>query len=197
MSAPRSSPPLESITLSTETCSVQGCERPFRARGWCITHYERWRIHGDALSGVPVFGKRTDTPVRFWSKVNFTDSCWEWTSSTHSIGYGVFSEGRAKTPAHRWAYEFCIGKIPRGLVLDHLCRNPLCVHPDHLEPVTIRENVIRGFKWREENTSRAFCRKGHRYTPYYFGNGSPVCHECKKESSREWARRRRTGAKSA
>lgn len=46
--------------------------------------------------------------------------------------------------AHRWFYERKYGKIPEGKVIDHLCRNKSCVNTEHLEAVTIKENVRRG-----------------------------------------------------
>ncbi len=46
--------------------------------------------------------------------------------------------------AHRVAYQLMIGQIGQGLVLDHLCKNRRCCNPEHLEPVTIRENTLRG-----------------------------------------------------
>lgn len=86
---------------------------------------------------------------RFWSKVRVADSgCWEWTGSRNcadSRGYGQFrpaGSGRLVL-AHRWAYEKCIGLIPSGLELDHVCRNRICVNPLHLEAVTRRTNLLR------------------------------------------------------
>lgn len=100
--------------------------------------------------------------VRFWDKVEFGD-CWEWTRGK-TKGYGVTRY--SDTPgvylmfyAHRWAYEFCNGPIPNGMALDHLCRNAGCVNPDHLEPVTIGENVNRG--WDSRKAKRDTCRRGH------------------------------------
>jgi len=80
---------------------------------------------------------------RFWSKVEKTVSCWLWTASTRR-GYGQFVINNKPTPAHRFAYEQLVGDIPRGLQLDHLCRVRNCVNPEHLEPVTSRENILRG-----------------------------------------------------
>jgi hypothetical protein len=83
--------------------------------------------------------------IRFWEQVKkLRTRCWEWQGRKSPDGYGTFSvEGRA-IPAHRYAYESRVGQIPHGLVIDHLCRNPSCVKPQHLEPVTPRENWLRG-----------------------------------------------------
>ena len=86
------------------------------------------------------------TPAqRFWAKVEFTATCWLWTATLTRKGYGQFYPTTTPgVPAHRWAYEFCIGAIPEGLQIDHLCRVRRCVRPDHLEVVTPRENHRRG-----------------------------------------------------
>ena len=81
---------------------------------------------------------------RFWAKVNKTDTCWLWTASKNWGGYGSFRVNKKKVTAHRYSYEIYKGKIPNGLQLDHLCRNRACVNPEHHEPVTNRENVVRG-----------------------------------------------------
>lgn len=69
--------------------------------------------------------------------------CWNWQGATDHAGYGAdWWKGRYYR-AHRSVYEQHKGPIPIGLVLDHLCRNPRCVNPDHLEPVTDETNVRR------------------------------------------------------
>lgn len=72
------------------------------------------------------------------------DECWVWCARTNRNGYGRLRVGGRELMAHRLAYEALVGPIPEGLVLDHLCRVRLCINPAHLEPVTVRENTLRG-----------------------------------------------------
>jgi hypothetical protein len=129
---------------------------------------------------------------RFWAKVDKTDSCWLWTAGA-SEGYGRFRVSRPTRrtlAAHRVAYEWLVGPIPDGLQLDHLCRNPSCVNPDHLEPVTNRENGRRGIKG--ELTTH--CPQGHPYSGvnlYVHPRGRRKCRQCRKEQMRILRERRR------
>ena len=84
-----------------------------------------------------------DPQQRFWAKVNKTPDCWLWTGGKTGHGYGVFSLHGRDVRAHRAAYEFLVGAIPSGLVIDHLCRVPACVNPEHLQPVTQQINCLR------------------------------------------------------
>lgn len=76
--------------------------------------------------------------LMFWSRVEWSEGCWMWTGP-RSAGYGDWGG----TGAHRIAYLLAVGPIPDGHVIDHLCATKLCVNPVHLEPVTIRENILR------------------------------------------------------
>lgn len=108
---------------------------------------------------------------RFAEKIALTDSgCIEWIGGTNGVGYGSFYAGRAsgdetgRVYAHRWSYEYHVGPIPEGLHLDHLCRNRACVNPDHLEPVTNRENLLRGAGPSAEHARKTHCPQGHPYS---------------------------------
>lgn len=119
---------------------------------------------------------------RFWNKVSKTDSCWNWTATITKSGYGHFRLNGKLVSAHRLAYELEFGKIPEGMVIDHLCRNRACVNPNHLEPVTSKINSLRGIN---HNSVKTHCPAGHEYdqqntriTP----KGKRVCRSCHKMS---------------
>lgn len=127
-------------------------------------------------------------PARFWTKVAPAETgCWLWLAGLVE-GYGRFrtSTPRANRPAHRLAYEALVGPVPDDLVIDHLCRVRRCVNPAHLEPVTQRENVLRG----EAAFARAtHCPKGHPYAGpnlYISPNGSRRCRACAHQSRAEY-----------
>lgn len=122
-------------------------------------------------------------PDVFWARVTKSDDCWEWTGARTSAGYGHFRiTGGGYEYAHRFAYLISTGPIPEGLVLDHLCRNPPCVRPDHLEAVTHAENVRRGLRpyW----AIRTECVHGHDITNpanvYTAPAGDNRCRVCAK-----------------
>src|SRR5574340_236746 len=86
--------------------------------------------------------------------------CWEWTASRRN-GYGQVRRGRGTAYAHRAVYEELRAPIPGGTELDHLCRNTGCVNPAHLEPVTHRENLLRGESFSAVNAVKDRCDAGH------------------------------------
>lgn len=119
---------------------------------------------------------------RFWQKVEKIPevTCWLWTGAAVPLGYGHFWNGTRSVPAHRFSYELHVGEIPSGLQIDHLCRVPACVNPQHLEPVTGRENTLRGVSFAAKNAAVTHCPKGHAYAGdnlRYAGRGR-YCREC-------------------
>lgn len=124
-------------------CSIDGCSSMAHARGWCDKHWKHWREHGDPLGGTFRSG---DIAARFWSHVEKTEACWNWTGSTRTNRggnrYGKFRLSRedGSAMAHRFAFELINGAIPTGMVVDHTCHNTMCVRPDHLRAVTKKQN---------------------------------------------------------
>jgi hypothetical protein len=163
-----------------EPCSIEGCDRPRRAREWCNTHYERWRLHGDADGDRRVIDMAPGTPIeRLMRRVTVTDSgCWEYGGSRINTGYGMVVSDGHHVLTHRLSYEHFVGPIPDGLVLDHLCRNRPCCNPAHLEPVTVAENNRRAAYKRD------LCKRGHpldeENTYVNPSNGMRQCRTCRK-----------------
>ena len=107
----------------------------------------------------------TKDEKRFWSKVRKGPVCWWWiVNGRISENYGTITFNKKPMVAHRISWELLRGKIPKGLQLDHLCRNKGCVNPDHLEPVTHRENIMRGNSPWATNAKKTHCLRGHEFT---------------------------------
>lgn len=125
---------------------------------------------------------------RFLCKIKKLDNgCWEWTA--HKVKrYGVFwFEGKA-IMAHRFSYEHFVSSIPNELTIDHLCRNTFCVNPSHLEPVPLRENVLRGENLAAKNLRKTLCHKGHPLIPNPRSKkGHRWCPVCHKELMKNWS----------
>lgn len=120
---------------------------------------------------------------RFIPKVDFSGECWLW-GAAKTKGYGRFWLNGAQRQAHRVFYEECIGPIPDGLHIDHLCRTPACVNPWHMEPVTMLENSVARRAPREVT----HCPQGHEYTRENTSaaNGrGKHCRECDRIKHRE------------
>lgn len=102
--------------------------------------------------------------ARFWRRVEKKgpDDCWLWQGKP-SRGYGRIriDKDRPVVGAHRYSYELANGPIAEGLVIDHLCRVPMCVNPRHLEPVTIAENTLRGVNPAAQRARMTECANGH------------------------------------
>jgi hypothetical protein len=163
--------------LDKPDCSVIGCDRRSECQDLCKMHWSRLQRHGDTDVAL-----RRTTPLmtRFWAKVEKTDGCWLWTGALDGNGYGQITSGRRGSghlPAHRVAYEFLVGPIPDGMELDHVwergCRSTACVNPAHLEPVTHRENVLRGNSPMAQQARQTHCKHGHEFTAEntaFYGN---------------------------
>lgn len=118
--------------------------------------------------------------------------CWPWLGYVRPNGYGRFMVAAGKPVyAHRFAWERIHGKIPKPLVIDHLCRNRACVNPAHLEVVTQRENLLRSpLTTSSRNAARKRCNSGHKFDGVST-EGFRKCNRCRRER-RQRERQRRT-----
>lgn len=125
--------------------------------------------------------------------------CWLWSGCVGGGGYGMLRVDGVARYAHRISYELRHGPIADGLQVDHLCRVRCCVNPDHLEPVTQRENLLRGVGFAATNAEKDFCKRGHPLTPdnLYRSPSQPTwrfCRECIRLTARERYRAKRRQA---
>lgn len=138
----------------------------------------------------------TNTKEKFISIIehHMKDGCWIFPGRVIKGGYMLFGHKLA----HRYSYEIFKGEIPKGLTIDHLCRNTTCVNPYHLEAVTQRENNLRGNNWGGINSRKTHCPKGHEYTKdnttiwSNSSNGARRCKICLKQKG--FLERRKSGA---
>ena len=143
---------------------------------------------------------------RLTSRIEVTDTgCWRYTGPVHYPGYGRLGwstggRGRTSRSVHRIMYEYQNGPIKDGLVLDHLCHDPKvckpereedclhrrCCNPDHLEAVTMRENILRGACPSASAARVSQCPQGHDYDELntYMYRGARYCKTCMYERNR-------------
>jgi len=108
--------------------------------------------------------------------VSPNSECFLWTGTVNNYGYASVTFNKKSSFAHRVIYELFVGQIDESLELDHLCRNPRCVNPDHLEPVTHQENIRRGY-WG----MRTHCQYGHLLDGLSI-DGYRYCLTCRREA---------------
>ena len=156
-------------------CSYEGCESKAVSWRMCQKHYQRVKKYGSP--DIVHKGGHLAKPLvdRFWALVNIgaTNECWLWRNAAPIRGYTTFhlytgsnkpTDGRQQTIfAHRMAYILTYGPIPKGFEVDHLCRNPACINPAHLEAVTRSVNWLRSDTPSAVNARKTHCLRGHLF----------------------------------
>lgn len=134
--------------------------------------------------------------ARFSAKVDKTGECWEWTGAKSSDGYGLFSLDGLMVRAHRVALAIAGRAAPPDGLVDHMCRNRLCVKSDHLRVVDNRTNLLENSASAAHlNAVKTHCPLGHEFAGenLIFHQGSRRCRICKNASMREYRARRKAG----
>jgi len=125
-------------------------------------------------------------------QLDILSGCWIWKGNLNPDGYGVIKIKGKGLLAHRFSYEYYNDKIKEGLTIDHLCRNKACVNPQHLEPVTLQENIKRGLtgKINHRNTRKAYCIHGHEFNEEntYYHKEHRTCRICKAVREKKYRR---------
>lgn len=135
-----------------------------------LTRPQRGRFQGQSL----------------WDRLFVTeDGCWQLESNSNEP-YLRLSLKEGRIMAHRLFYELFRESIPKGLQIDHLCRNTWCVNPDHLEPVTSQTNNLRGEGIPAQNARKKKCLRGHNLPKEYFSSSDSrrYCTTCLDEKRR-------------
>ena len=135
---------------------------------------------------------------------DFNDQgCWRWRGKiAKDTGYGHFaahSKEHQKNRcflSHRFSYEFIANRhLPENMTIDHLCRNRWCVNPDHLEVVSLKENILRGNGVAGVNARKTHCKWGHEFSKdnTYIDpkKGSRLCRLCIGRRHREFQKRQK------
>jgi hypothetical protein len=137
---------------------------------------------------------RRSISERLLAKIKIEGDCWLWTGSQWH-GYGQIRISRKWRKAYRVSYEEFIGPVPAGLELDHVCRRPECINPAHLEPVTHRENILRGSAPAALQARKTHCVNGHPLSGenLRLEGRHRRCRICAIERARRWRDLRRFG----
>jgi hypothetical protein len=127
---------------------------------------------------------------RLLAKLRYEHGCWIFYGAL-TKGYGEIGTGGHRgrpAYAHRVAYESFVGPIPAGYHIDHLCREPRCCNPQHLEPVPHGENILRGSTFSARNKAKTHCVNGHAFDDEntYTWHGQRKCKQCQRDRQRRY-----------
>lgn len=164
MTCPRVTPNMETHDFQTwrkdvsVICGESGCSNSVRSRGVCVLHYWGSLSEGEQMAA----SARAES--RFWSKVDKSGECWEWTASKYGNGYGAFRGADSRVNvAHRYALTLSGVEFPEDAEVDHLCFNRGCVNPGHLRITTAKQNM------ENRSGSNSNCKSGYRGVYYASG----------------------------
>lgn len=124
-------------------CSIDGCKRKYRSKGYCEIHYARYIKHGNCFDKS--LGKRGEESIaerieRFSIPIP-ESGCIIWIGSINPRGYGTINIKDKTLRIHRYIYEMTNGPIPKGLFVCHKCDVPSCINPHHLYAGTAKQNA--------------------------------------------------------
>lgn len=166
--------------MANATCRMNECPARTFKHNLCLGHH------------FEVLNRSWDD---LWAQVRVQPEqlggCWVWTGPKDADGYGLIPMAGRNRAAHRVSYELINGTVAHGFVLDHLCRNKPCVNPEHLEPVTRVENLLRTFGI-EKDDGYPYCNAHHKITDKtvkrFPATGERQCLTCVSDVERKWER---------
>lgn len=117
--------------------------------------------------------------------------CWIWQLTVDKGGYGKIQDKKTRL-AHRVSYEAHKGTIEKGMTIHHKCSKPSCVNPEHLEQMSLRDNILLGRTGR--NLLKTHCPHGHPYdkeNTYMLRGKWRRCRICVRKATNAWHEKRR------
>lgn len=169
------------MAIKKSTCSFPPCGNPARGGALCHGHTTQ-RRRGREL-----------TPLKFRAPRSWTlrqrldhytvkgDGCWSWAGTHHPYGYAMLTYDGRPRYAHRLWFEQIHGPVADGIDIDHMCHNPSCVNPGHLQAVTHKQNGenqtnlqvnnksgVRGVTW-DKSRNKWYASVKHNYKDHYVG----------------------------
>lgn len=122
------------------------------------------------------------------------EPCWWWQGKLNADGYGSIMQKGIHYGIYRFIYQLFVEIIPPELHCDHLCRNPPCCNPLHIEPVTPGENMLRGISVQAKNAQKIHCKRGHPLSGsnLLVRKDGRECRECKRMHARNYSRNQNT-----
>lgn len=154
--------------MTDSKCSLDGCGRPRKAKGFCASHYKRFTRTGSpgpASLTRPSDGMTTRQRLLSRAEQQAGASCLVWQGPVNDNGYGLMKvDGKMKS-THRLAYELEHGPIPEGMVVDHTCFVRNCVNVEHMRLATTAENnrSLSGTRKNGRGLPRGVTERGGRY----------------------------------
>lgn len=135
----------------------------------------------DVAGDLPALFELSKHLVRIGARTKTVGECKVWQGPLGHPRYPSISIRNRKTYVHRFIYSQLVEEIPSGHDVDHICHNPRCVNPDHLQAITHRENLLRGATSAARNAARTHCPRGHEYAGanlIRMPNGARACRTC-------------------
>lgn len=122
-------------------CSVDACDKPVLARGWCNAHYLLWHRNGSPLARKRSKNGKAMTFIQGVITRCESDECIDWPFARFGTGYGRAKRSGRAIVASRLVCEIVHGKpASPSLEAAHSCGRIICVNPHHLSWKTRAEN---------------------------------------------------------
>lgn len=138
--------------------------------------YIRTMSHRIKMSNTMRKGKSIEES--FLNKVRFNYKCWNWIASKTPDGHGNLGMLGKIVLAHRYSYEMFNGKIYKNNEIHHICENPSCVNPGHLEQLTNKQHILIGNGVGAINSRKIYCKRGHLLPE--INNNKRRCKQCRR-----------------